>query len=96
MRDNGVALDDYFTKVEAMAAGVSAPPDIATPSPAASGNTTTPAPSTAAAAAPARPLPLALGAQDMFEKLDKLIAWRSAGHLSYAEFSAAKRALGLC
>ncbi len=50
---------------------------------------------TSATASPSCSAPVGLSAQAMFEKLEKLIAWRSSGHLSDAEFIAAKRALGL-
>ena len=39
--------------------------------------------------------PSAPSAQDIFEKLSKLIEWHSGGHLSDSEFIASKRVLGL-
>ena len=51
-------------------------------------------PSASVSAAPVSAAPASAGAQMMME-LDKLIAWRSQGHLSEAEFGAAKRQLGL-
>lgn len=98
MRDNGVALDDFFTKVQAMAAGVSAPLLVPTAAAVPSSTIAAPVVAKAAAAVPDCPLalPVALGGNEMMEKLGKLIQWHSAGHLSPSEFIAAKRALGLC
>ena len=81
-----VALDDFFKKVEVMAAGGAVPCAAPTPSPVVS-NTV--------AAVPASSFPSAPCAQDIFEKLSKLIEWRSGGHLSDSEFIASKRVLGL-
>ena len=52
MRDNGVALDDFFKKVEVMAAGGSVPCDAPTPSLVVSSAVAAPAASTPVAAIP--------------------------------------------
>ncbi len=90
-----VALDEYFSKVEAMASGVSAPPAVPTPVAVVSSTIAAPILPTSATATPSCSAPVGLSAHAVFEKLEKLIAWRSSGHLSDADFIAAKRALGL-
>ena len=95
MRDNGVALDDFFKKVEVMAAGGAVPHVAPTPSPVVSSTVVAPAASEPVAAVPASSSPSAPSEQDIFEKLSKLIEWHSAGHLNDSEFIASKRVLGL-
>jgi hypothetical protein len=90
-----VALDDFFKKVEVMAAGGAVPCAAPTPSPVVSSTVAAPAASELVAAVPASSSPFAPCAQDIFEKLSKLIEWRSGGHLSDSEFIASKRVLGL-
>ena len=93
--DNGVPLDDFFKKVEAMASGVVAAPSPAPPAVVVSGTTAAPVLPTTLAAPPSSSAPVAPRSQDFFEKLSKLIEWHSDGHLSDLEFVAAKRMLAL-
>jgi hypothetical protein len=95
MRDNAVACDEYFTRVEAMEAGIALPPALPIAAATVSGRVATPVVAPVAAASSVGPSPSPLDPQQMFEKLEKLMAWRSDGRLSESEFVAAKRALGL-
>ena len=92
-----VALDDFFKKVEVMAAGGAVPCAAPTPRTVVSSTVAAPAASRPVARPlqPASSLPSAPSAQDIFEKLSKLIEWRSGGHLSDSKFIASKHVLVL-
>ena len=95
MRDHSVPLDEFFKKVETMALGGSVPSDAPTPSLAVSSPVVASTTGAPVASAPVSSSFASPSAQDIFEKLSKLIEWRSSGHLTESEFVESKRVLGL-